>query len=188
MRSRARAPLQVRAADRRRRRRRGADEDLGDVEALLHGRGDGGHDRCGTDPRRLRLHAGVPPRADDAGREDHADLRGHEPDPAARDRAGDGEGEPYVPARRGDVGAMGLAADSQRERAVAALRRHYQAGRLEVEDFAERAERALRARTTGELRAALRDLPRLGEAVERGRAAAGAAAYIAVLAFAWILG
>jgi hypothetical protein len=83
---------------------------------------------------------------------------------------------------------MGLAADSQRERAVAALRSHYQAGRLEVEDFAERAERALRARTTGELRAALHDLPRLGEAVERGRAAAGAAAYIAVLAFVWILG
>ena len=83
---------------------------------------------------------------------------------------------------------MALAADSQRERAVAALRRHYQAGRLELEDFAERAERALEARTTGELRTALRDLPRAGEALERGRAAAGDAAYLAVLAFAWIVG
>ena len=33
-----------------------ADEDLGDGEALLHGRGDGGHDRRRPDPRRLRLH------------------------------------------------------------------------------------------------------------------------------------
>jgi hypothetical protein len=83
---------------------------------------------------------------------------------------------------------VALAADSQRERAVATLRRHYQAGRLEVEDFAERAERALRARTTGDLRAALRDLPRLGEALEQGRAAAGVAVYVAVLAFVWVVG
>jgi hypothetical protein len=83
---------------------------------------------------------------------------------------------------------VALAADSQRERAVETLRRHYQAGRLEVEEFAERAERALRARTTGELRAALRDLPRLGDAIERGRAAAGDAAFVAVLALAWIVG
>jgi hypothetical protein len=82
---------------------------------------------------------------------------------------------------------VALAADSQRERAVATLRRHYQAGRLEVEDFAERAERALRARTTGDLRAALRDLPRLGEAFERGRTAAGDAAYLAVLVLAWVV-
>ena len=61
---------------------------LGDGEALLHGRRDGGDHRRGADPRRLRLHPGVPGRADDARRQDHADLRGHEPDPAARDRAG----------------------------------------------------------------------------------------------------
>ncbi|HEX6700656.1 MAG TPA: DUF1707 domain-containing protein [Gaiellaceae bacterium] len=83
---------------------------------------------------------------------------------------------------------MALAADSQRDRAVAALRRHYQAGRLEVEEFAERAERALRARTTGELRAAMRGLPRVGEALERGREAAGVAAYLAVLAIVWVVG
>ena len=39
--------------------RRRADEDLGDGEALLHRRRDGGHDRRRADPRRLRLHAGV---------------------------------------------------------------------------------------------------------------------------------
>ena len=44
------------------------------------GRGD-------PDPRRLRLHEGVPGRALLPRREDHRDLRGHERDPAARDRA-----------------------------------------------------------------------------------------------------
>ena len=39
-------------------------------------------------PRRLRLHEGVPGRALLPRREDHRDLRGHERDPAARDRAG----------------------------------------------------------------------------------------------------
>ena len=45
-------------------------------------RRDGGDDRRRPDPGRLRLHPGVPGRADDARRQDHADLRGHEPDPA----------------------------------------------------------------------------------------------------------
>ena len=40
----------------------------------------------------------VPGRADDARRQDHADLRGHEPDPAGRDRA--------QPARRGALMAV----------------------------------------------------------------------------------
>src|SRR5262249_44659051 len=39
---------------------------------------------------RLRLRRRVPGGADDARRQDHADLRGHERDPAARDRPGDG--------------------------------------------------------------------------------------------------
>ena len=39
--------------------------------------------------RRLRLHQGVPGREADARREDHAALRGHVADPAARDRARD---------------------------------------------------------------------------------------------------
>ena len=50
----------VRADDRRGRDGAGADQGLGDGEALLHGRGDGGHDRRRADPRRLRLHARVP--------------------------------------------------------------------------------------------------------------------------------
>ena len=44
-------------------------------------------DRRGDpDPRRLRLHQGVPRRALLPRREGHRDLRGHERDPAARDR------------------------------------------------------------------------------------------------------
>ena len=39
-----------------RRRRRGADEGLGDGEALLQRRRDGGHDRGGAGARRLRVH------------------------------------------------------------------------------------------------------------------------------------
>ena len=61
--------------------------------ALLRGRGQvlrlrrrhEGHDRRGAAARRLRLHQGLPRRADDARREDHPDLRGHQPDPARGD-------------------------------------------------------------------------------------------------------
>ena len=53
----------------------GADEALGDGEALLHRRRDGGDDGRRAGARRLRLHHRVPGRADDARREDHADLR-----------------------------------------------------------------------------------------------------------------
>ena len=67
-----------------------ADEALGDGEALLRRHRHGGHDRGRPDPRRLRLHEGVPGRAHDARREDHADLRGHAGDPANRDRPRDG--------------------------------------------------------------------------------------------------
>ena len=65
---------------------------------------DGRHDRGSADPRRLRLHPGVPGRAHDARREDHADLRGHERDPAPRDRARDAEGVARVSPRRRRVG------------------------------------------------------------------------------------
>ena len=99
VRGRARAALQVRRDGRPGRRRRRADEGVRAGEALLHRHGDVGDDRGRADPRRLRLHQGVPRRADDARREDHADLRGHERDPAPGDRARDAEGEPGVPAR-----------------------------------------------------------------------------------------
>src|SRR4051812_27306188 len=60
--------------------------------------------------RRLRVYEGVPGRALLPRREDHRDLRGHERDPAARDRALDprpeataaglGVGEPGVARKR----------------------------------------------------------------------------------------
>ena len=49
-----------------------------------------GRDRRGrAGPRRLRLRHRVPGRAHDARREDHPDLRGHQRDPAPRDRPRD---------------------------------------------------------------------------------------------------
>ncbi|CAA9307835.1 MAG: Acyl-CoA dehydrogenase, short-chain specific, partial [uncultured Frankineae bacterium] len=47
-----------------------------------------GGDRRRAAVRRLRLHAGLPGRALHARCEDHADLRGHEPDPAGGDGPG----------------------------------------------------------------------------------------------------
>src|SRR5438046_3337358 len=56
-------------------------------EALRLGDGAPPDRRGDPDPRRLRLHEGVPGRAVLPRRQDHRDLRGHERDPAARDRA-----------------------------------------------------------------------------------------------------
>jgi hypothetical protein len=67
------------------------------------------------------------------------------------------------------------------------LRRAYLDGRLEVEEFAERAGLALQARTTGELRALVRDLPWLADALAGARALAFRAALLAVLAAAWVM-
>jgi hypothetical protein len=53
---------------------------------------------------------------------------------------------------------MPAAADTQRERAVEVLKRAYADGRLELEEFSARAERALAARSTWELRLQLRGL------------------------------
>ena len=83
---------------------------------------------------------------------------------------------------------MALAGDVQRERAVASLRRHYLQGRLELDELADRTERALKARTTGDLRATLRDLPRLGEVAERARGTLGLAARLLALAAVWLFG
>ena len=64
----------------------------GRVAAVGHGQGvrlrhrdEGDHGR-GAGARRLRLHEGLPGGEDDAGREDHPDLRGHQPDPARSHR------------------------------------------------------------------------------------------------------
>jgi hypothetical protein len=83
---------------------------------------------------------------------------------------------------------VALAGDLQRERAVASLRRHYLQGRLELDELADRTERALKARTTGDLRATLRDLPRLGEVAERARGAIDLAARLLALAAVWLFG
>src|SRR5262249_7121513 len=108
VRGRARAALQVRAGGRRGNRRPCADEALRDDEALLHGRRDGGDDGRRAGARRLRVHPGVSAGADDARREDHADLRGHQPNPAPRDRAGNAEGAASVLARRSLVKLDGI--------------------------------------------------------------------------------
>ena len=51
------------------------------------------------------------------------------------------------------------ASDSERERAVAALKRHYAAGRLSTDEFERRVKRAYAAEWRGELRSLMRDLP-----------------------------
>jgi hypothetical protein len=51
------------------------------------------------------------------------------------------------------------ASDEDRERIVAALQRHTTAGRLSLDEFAERVDAACAARTLGELAVVTRDLP-----------------------------
>ena len=50
--------------------------------------------------------------------------------------------------------------DADRDRAIAELSEHYQAGRLTTEEFEDRAGRALQARTAADLAALFTDLPR----------------------------
>src|SRR5438132_10817813 len=59
-----------------------------DGEVLRRRHRDEGDDRRRADLRGLRLHARVPGRALHARRQDHADLRGHQPDPARGHRQG----------------------------------------------------------------------------------------------------
>ena len=65
-------------------------------QALRRRLGDGGRDRRRPGLRRLRLHQGVQGREADARREDPAAVRGHRPDPAARDRARDAAAAPVT--------------------------------------------------------------------------------------------
>jgi class 3 adenylate cyclase len=65
-------------------------------------------------------------------------------------------GTPPLPALR--------AADADREQAVAALREHTAAGRLTLEEFSERAERAYAATTLPDLEEVARDLPAMSAA------------------------
>lgn len=50
--------------------------------------------------------------------------------------------------------------DADRDRAIAELSEHYQAGRITTEEFEDRSGRALRARTTADLADLFTDLPR----------------------------
>ncbi len=79
---------------------------------------------------------------------------------------------------------MARAGDAERERAAARLREHFVRGRLTVEELEERVELALRARSTADLRRALRGLPELAgrtfvQVVLRGAA-------LVVLTGAWL--
>jgi hypothetical protein len=51
------------------------------------------------------------------------------------------------------------ASDADRERVVAVLQRHTAAGRLSLDEFTERVDRALACRTHADLAALIRDLP-----------------------------
>jgi hypothetical protein len=51
------------------------------------------------------------------------------------------------------------ASDADRQRLVAALQQHAAAGRLTLDEYAERVDRALLARTHGDLAAVMADLP-----------------------------
>jgi hypothetical protein len=69
--------------------------------------------------------------------------------------------------------AMGVrASDSERERAVASLRRAYAAGRLRLDELERRIDRAYRASWRSELRMLTRDLP-FEMPVDRRRIARG---------------
>lgn len=61
--------------------------------------------------------------------------------------------EPYWTA------AQFLAADADRERAIAALNQHFQAGRITVDELSDRIGRALAARTYGDVDAVMIGLP-----------------------------
>lgn len=53
------------------------------------------------------------------------------------------------------------ASDEDRQRVIGDLERHTQAGRLTLDEFADRCDSVLAARTLADLRAATRDLPAL---------------------------
>jgi DUF1707 SHOCT-like domain len=59
------------------------------------------------------------------------------------------------------------AADADRERIAERLRKSHAEGRLDLSEFQERLERCYEAKTIGQLRELVRDLPRFDEQVER---------------------
>ena len=78
---------------------------------------------------------------------------------------------------------MTLAGDADRDRALAALRRHYAAGRLDLDELSRRVHLAAAARSTADLRTALQGLPtHLAATAVRG---AKRIAIVAVVGFLW---
>jgi hypothetical protein len=69
-----------------------------------------------------------------------------------------------------DSGSL-RASDADREAAVAELRRHLEDGRLTVDEFSDRVDRAYEARTLGELADLRSDLPATHAGPERRRRA-----------------
>jgi Domain of unknown function (DUF1707) len=63
------------------------------------------------------------------------------------------------------------ASDDDRDRLVEQLQRHAAAGRLSLDEFAERVDRVLVARTHGELAAVVHDLPAEDAALDHREAA-----------------
>src|ERR1700748_3351659 len=63
-------------------------------------------------------------------------------------------------ATRDDPSGSLRVSDADRDRAIAELSQHYQAGRLTTEEFEDRTGRALAARTSADLAALFTDLPR----------------------------
>lgn len=55
--------------------------------------------------------------------------------------------------------------DADRDKAIAELSEHFQAGRLTLDEFEERSGRALNAKTAGDLRGLFTDLPGQGTSV-----------------------
>jgi len=88
-------------------------------------------------------------------------------------------------ATRGHPSGSLRVSDADRDRAIAELSEHYQAGRLTTEELEDRTGRALQARTTADLAALFTDLPRRQAPVTGGTAASAASAAPASAAPAW---
>jgi hypothetical protein len=86
---------------------------------------------------------------------------------------------------------MPAPADTERDRAVAVLKRAYAEGRLELEEFSARSDRVLRARSMTELRLQLRGLMAddWGRRARRaGRVAAAVVVWFFLSAFLFVTG
>ena len=151
----------------RRPRRAGPREVDVDGQADRVGHRDVGDDRGRPGARRVRLRQRLSGRAHDARREDHADLRGHERDPAARDLALDAivHGERYASCTPDRL--------RSRHRTLRGADRGRAARRVQREPrrARNRDDRRDRTRRCGDLRRGDRDRPadgRLGRSGDRG--------------------